>query len=61
MSGRSVYFVASYTLSPDDLKPVFKAMLEYTKQREATCSVAFISRKKQMNLGLLKNAKLFED
>lgn len=55
MSGRSVYFVASYTLSPDDLKPVFKVMLEYTKYREAACSVAFIDRKKQINFGLLTN------
>lgn len=56
MSGRSVYFVTPYTLSPDDLKPVFKVMLEYTKQREAACCVACINRKKQMYFWLPTNA-----
>lgn len=51
-----VYFVAPYTLSPDDLKPVLKAMLEYPKQREASCCGASINRKKQMYFWLVSNA-----
>lgn len=55
MSGRSVYCVAPYSLSPDDLKPVFQVMLEYTNQRGTAYCVTCISRKKQMSFWLLTN------
>lgn len=61
MSGRSVPFLAPYSLSPGDLNPVFQAMLEYTKQREVACCVACINRSEQMYFWLCTNAYLFEE